>query len=157
MTASSTNSTSSLQLLALQEELTDLRDRNEQLNSRLRQREADFGALRKQLEFVAAEKERLRSKVRDLEANLDLVPASLPIVTSPTHELEGGCGGPRMAERKRLVKIEDVSHVTEDDLEVRGREVENQSETTCTEDSDAEHWPRVTGFELSKQGVRIVL
>ena len=106
MTASSTNSTSSLQLLALQEELTDLRDRNDQLNSRLREKEADFGALRKQLEFVAAEKERLRSKVRDLEANLDLVPASLPIVTSPTRELEGGCGGPRMAERKKMPQVQ---------------------------------------------------
>ena len=61
------SSTTSLQYLALQEELSDAKERNVQLAARLQQKEADLNEARKDLEEVAKEKEHLREKVTHLE------------------------------------------------------------------------------------------
>ena len=73
------SSTTSLQYLALQEELSDVKERNVQLAARLQQRESDLNEARKDLEDVAKEKETLREKVTQLEEKLLMAPALSPV------------------------------------------------------------------------------
>ena len=73
------SSTTSLQYLALQEELSDAKERNVQLAARLQQKEADLDEARKDLEEVAKEKEQLREKVTQLEEKILMAPAMSPV------------------------------------------------------------------------------
>ena len=54
-------------MLALQEELSDSKERNIQLTARCQQRERDLNEAREQVEALAKNKEELRKKVQDLE------------------------------------------------------------------------------------------
>ena len=74
------SSTTSLQYLALQEELADAKERNVQLAARLQQKEADLNEARKDLEEVAKEKEQLREKVTQLEEKILMAPALSPVI-----------------------------------------------------------------------------
>ncbi len=58
------SSTTSIQVVALQEELADVKERNVQLAARLQQKEADLNDTRRDLEAVAKEKEQLLEKAR---------------------------------------------------------------------------------------------
>ena len=54
-------------MYALQEELSDTKERNIQLASRLQQKEADLDEARKTIGILTKEKEQLREKVSDME------------------------------------------------------------------------------------------
>lgn len=58
-TNSLTNSTGSLHVLALQEELADVKERNIKLAARLQQKEDDLKEATEQLEMMAKEKVRI--------------------------------------------------------------------------------------------------
>ena len=99
------SSTTSLQYLALQEELSDAKERNVQLAARLQQRESDLNEARKDLEDVAKEKELLREKVTKLEEKLVMAPALSPV--RKKEDLKEGNKVAKVAERKKIKKIEE--------------------------------------------------
>ena len=158
------SSATSLQVYALQEELSDTKERNIQLTSRLQQKERDLDDARKNIECLTREKEKLRDKVSEMEEEkLQMTPALRPrkssaVPLSPCvdrktskdinetgRENIGNAVHPeveqeedndmnllRMAERKKIRKMEDV-------------------------DSNGDHHQPVTGSELSSVGVRNTL
>ena len=158
------SSATSLQVYALQEELSDTKERNIQLTSRLQQKERDLDEARKSIECLSKEKEKLRGKVSELEEEkLQMTPALRPrkssaVPLSPcvdrksskeVHEIgrennvhlgyqeikqeeDDDVNLLRMAERKKIRKMEDV-------------------------DSNGDHHQPVTGSELSSVGVRNTL
>ena len=155
------SSATSLQVYALQEELSDTKERNIQLTSRLQQKERDLDDARKNIECLTREKEKLRDKVSEMEEEkLQMTPALRPrkssaVPLSPCvdrktskdinetgRENIGNAVNPeveqeedndmnllRMAERKKIRKMEDV-------------------------DSNGDHHQPVTGSELSSVGVK---
>ena len=155
------SSATSLQVYALQEELSDTKERNIQLTSRLQQKERDLDDARKNIECLTREKEKLRDKVSEMEEEkLQMTPALRPrkssaVPLSPCvdrktskdinetgRENIGNAVHPeveqeedndmnllRMAERKKIRKMEDV-------------------------DSNGDHHQPVTGSELSSVGVK---
>ena len=131
------SSTTSLQYLALQEELSDAKERNVQLAARLQQRESDLNEARKDLEEVAKEKEVLREKVTTLEEKLLMAPALSP-VKKKGQESSNKNGSEnskaKVAERKKIKKIEE-----EQDTDEEGNFAKN-------------HGP-VTGKTLLRHGV----
>ena len=158
------SSATSLQVYALQEELSDTKERNIQLTSRLQQKERDLDDARKNIECLTREKEKLRDKVSEMEEEkLQMTPALRPrkssaVPLSPCvdrktskdinetgRENIGNAIHPeveqeedndmnllRMAERKKIRKMEDV-------------------------DSNGDHHQPVTGSELSSVGVKNTL
>ena len=158
------SSATSLQVYALQEELSDTKERNIQLTSRLQQKERDLDDARKNIECLTREKEKLRDKVSEMEEEkLQMTPALRPrkssaVPLSPSvdrktskeinetgRENIGNAVHPeveqeedndmnllRMAERKKIRKMEDV-------------------------DSNGDHHQPVTGSELSSVGVKNTL
>ena len=158
------SSATSLQVYALQEELSDTKERNIQLTSRLQQKERDLDDARKNIECLTREKEKLRDKVSEMEEEkLQMTPALRPrkssaVPLSPCvdrktskdinetgRENIGNAVHPeveqeedndmnllRMAERKKIRKMEDV-------------------------DSNGDHHQPVTGSELSSVGVKNTL
>ena len=103
------SSTTSLQYLALQEELSDAKERNVQLAARLQQRESDLNEARKDLEEVAKEKELLREKVTKLEEKLLMAPA-----LSPIKKKDDSIQDSKVAERKKIKKIEEEQDTDEE-------------------------------------------
>ena len=158
------SSATSLQVYALQEELSDTKERNIQLTSRLQQKERDLDDARKNIECLTREKEKLRDKVSEMEEEkLQMTPALRPrkssaVPLSPcvdrktskdinetgrenignavhpevTQEEDDDMNLLRMAERKKIRKMEDV-------------------------DSNGDHHQPVTGSELSSVGVKNTL
>ncbi len=112
------SSTTSLQYLALQEELSDAKERNVQLAARLQQRESDLNEARKDLEEVAKEKEVLREKVTTLEEKLLMAPALSPIKKKgqESSNKDGGSANSKAkkAERKKIKKIEEEQDTDEE-------------------------------------------
>ena len=77
--ATNHSSTTSLQVLALQEELADTKERNAQLAMRLQQRETDLNDARQSIEMLTEEKEKLREKISEMEEEkLQMTPALSP-------------------------------------------------------------------------------
>merc|ERR1719414_64236 len=103
------SSTTSLQYLALQEELSDAKERNVQLAARLQQRESDLNEARKDMEEVAKEKELLREKVTKLEEKLLMAPA-----LSPIKKKDDSIQDSKVAERKKIKKIEEEQDTDEE-------------------------------------------
>ena len=134
------SSTTSLQALALQEELADARERNVQLTARLQQREADLSQARKDIEELTSEKEKLRGRVGELEEERrHMAPAISPTKTvyqecfkeskETSVDQDDICQMMRMAEKKKIKRMDDFGN------------------------NDGIH-QRVTGSDLSSVGVR---
>lgn len=109
-TASSRHdSTTSLQLLALQEELSDVKERNIQLTARLQQKERDLKEARQRMEEVTDEKEALRSRNAVLEEKTLSPPLKVEKVQEDKENVNNQVilRKPimRKAERKSLSKI----------------------------------------------------
>ncbi len=136
------SSTTSLQYLALQEELSDVKERNVQLAARLQQREAELNEARRDLEAVGKEKETLREKVTQLEEKLVMAPALSPVKRSSStteSKVKKDQNFWRLAEKKKIKKI------TQDDPD--------DPDTDDDGNFAAKHGP-VTGSELLSVGVR---
>ena len=143
----------------MQEELSDTKERNVELASRLQQRERDLDEARRDIESLTKEKEKLRDKVSEMEEEkLQMTPALSPKKSSAmpfstgneskrtkeqigkenndslnitSHEVaqeDDDLNLLRMAERKKIRKMDDV-------------------------DSNGGHHQQVTGSELSSVGV----
>ena len=143
----------------MQEELSDTKERNVELASRLQQRERDLDEVRRDIESLTKEKEKLRDKVSEMEEEkLQMTPALSPKKSSAmpfstgneskrtkeqigkenndslnitSHEVaqeDDDLNLLRMAERKKIRKMDDV-------------------------DSNGGHHQQVTGSELSSVGV----
>lgn len=155
LTSSCHASTNSLQMLAIQEELSDAKERNIQLTARLQQRESDLSLVGKQLEEVTVEKEKLRNQVKEFQNQVALLPPCVP--TSVGNKSGGraprGQNSPdtietseaKMAEKKKIKRIECGSSKQ---LQLQSPMKESTSFT-----SDDESQPKVTGLELVKNGV----
>lgn len=155
LTSSCHASTNSLQMLAIQEELSDAKERNIQLTARLQQRESDLSLVGKQLEEVTVEKEKLRNQVKEFQNQVALLPPCVP--TSVGNKSGGraprGQNSPdtietseaKMAEKKKIKRIECGSSKQ---LQFQSPMKESTSFT-----SDDESQPKVTGLELVKNGI----
>ena len=136
MSRSIHSSTTSLQMLALQEELSDAKQRNILLTARLQQRESDFDQLRKDLESMANDKAKLRERIKELEQQQlspALVPSKIevtePQTTTSTNDTdqEEDATKMKLAERKKIKRMDEFMNGSH---------------------------PRVTGSDLSSVGVR---
>eukprot|EP00094_Tigriopus_californicus_P007196 TCALIF_06927-PB protein Name:"Similar to MCC Colorectal mutant cancer protein (Homo sapiens)" AED:0.07 eAED:0.07 QI:99/0.75/0.77/1/0.87/0.88/9/55/734 len=158
LTSSCHASTNSLQMLAIQEELSDAKDRNIQLTARLQQRESDLSLVGKQLEEVTLEKERLRNQVKEFQNQVALLPPCVPISVGN----KGGERAPRgqdspdavetseakMAEKKKIKRLECQP--------LRPLQLQSSVKENCEGlrfSSDDESQPKVTGLELVRNGI----
>ena len=122
------SSTTSLQYLALQEELADAKERNVQLAARLQQRESDLNEARRDLEDVAKEKEVLREKVTQLEEKAALAPAISPVRKTSVPGVPTEDSIFKKAEKKKIKKIEE-----DEDTDTEGNFGPNRRTVTATD------------------------
>ena len=139
--ASCHNSTGSLQMLALQEELSDAKERIIQLTARLQQRETDLNEAREQLEETAKEKEALRKRVSGLEERAKMVGPTGKgnkgsVVLPCLQGEEVLVPMMRLAEKKKIKKLDESTNAEEE------------------EDEEAEKMVAVVGAEFTSVGVK---
>ena len=155
------SSATSLQVYALQEELSDTKERNIQLTSRLQQKERDLDEARRNIEFLSKEKEKLRNKVSEMEEEkLHMTPALRPRKSSATPLSPG-------VDRKASKEVNgtgkgsnceptssDVAQMDEDDTNLLRMAERKKIRKMEDVDSNGDHHQPVTGSELSSVGVR---
>ena len=153
------SSTTSLQVLALQEELSDTKERNVQLASRLQQKERDLAEATRNIELLTKEKEKLRDQISEIEEEkLQLTPALSPkkfsaIPFSVGNEGKGNKEH-KIAEEglasnyksPEIIQAEDALHLLKMAEKKKIRKMDDA-------DSNGGHHQQVTGSELSSVGV----
>ena len=157
------SSTTSLQVLALQEELSDTKERNIQLASRLQQKERDLDETRKNVESLTKDKEKLRDKISEMEEEkLQMTPALSPRKSSAV-PLSPGIERKTSKEFDRTGKDDFLSSIfpgtTEEDDDMNLLRMAERKKIRKMEDVDSNdgHHHQVTGSELSSVGVIEIL
>ena len=153
------SSTTSLQVLALQEELSDTKERNVQLASRLQQKEIDLVEATRDIELLTREKEKLRDKISEIEEEkLQLTPALSPKKFSAI-PFSAGNEGKGNKEYKIVeeglasnYKSPEVNQ-EEDALHLLKMAEKKKIRKMDDADSNGGHHQQVTGSELSSVGV----
>ena len=154
------SSATSLQVLALQEELSDTKERNIQLASRLQQKERDLDAARRDIESLTKDKEKLRDKVSEMEEEkLQMTPALSPrkssaIPLSPNNERRSNKGLVGNGKDKVFNSTYPESNQEdENDLNLLRMAERKKIRKMDDVDSNGGHHQPVTGSELSSVGV----
>ena len=146
----------------MQEELSDTKERNIQLTSRLQQKERDLDEARRNIELLTKEKEKLRNKVSEMEEEkLQMTPALRPRKSS-TAPLSPGVDRKTSKDLSGTGKnnvcnsnLTDFGHIEEDDLNLLRMAERKKIRKMEDVDSNGDHHQPVTGSELSSVGVRI--
>ena len=156
------SSATSLQVYALQEELSDTKERNIQLTSRLQQKERDLDEARRNIELLTKEKEKLRDKISEMEEEkLQMTPALRPRKSSAAplspgidRKISKALNG---TEKNHVYDPNYPEIAQEDDDDISLLKIAERKKIRKMEDVDSngDHHQPVTGSELSSVGVRI--
>ena len=156
------SSATSLQVYALQEELSDTKERNIQLTSRLQQKERDLDEARRNIELLTKEKEKLRDKISEMEEEkLQMTPALRPRKSSAAplspgidRKISRALNG---TEKNKVCDPNYREIALEDDDDISLLKIAERKKIRKMEDVDSngDHHQPVTGSELSSVGVRI--
>ena len=146
-------------MYALQEELSDTKERNIQLASRLQQKEADLDEARKTIGILTKEKEQLREKVSDMEEEkLQMTPALCPrkssaIPMSPGNDRKINKSSAVVSKGEVTTSL--YQEITQDDDDMNLLRMAERKKIRKMDDVDSNggHHQPVTGSELSSVGV----
>ena len=153
------SSATSLQVLALQEELSDTKERNIQLASRLQQKERDLDEARTNIESFTKEKERLREKISEMEEEkLQMTPALSPrksstVPLSPCNDRKIKTEVDGAEKDDVLSSIFHETNKEDDDVNLLKMAERKKIRKMDDVDSNDGHHHQVTGSELSSVGV----
>ena len=157
------SSATSLQVLALQEELSDTKERNIQLASRFQQKERDLDEARRIIESLTKEKEKLRDKISEMEEEkLQMTPALSPRKSSAV-ALSPGIERKTIKEFDVTGKDDVLSSIfpgtTDEDDDMNLLRMAERKTIRKMDDLDSNegHHHQVTGSELSSVGVIEIL